>query len=165
VNRAAWLAKCDAFVTMDGRFEAAFQEEIADFRGLCISSARPVTVVRNMLRCNPGPHTGMSWAFPVLHGNNSGHAALNATLLLGFKRIYLLGFDFGIADRTHWHAGYRWREADMEARHTAWAEAIDACADDISAHDVNIVNVIGAYPSRLTAYPTMSLHDFCNTAP
>jgi hypothetical protein len=164
VNCSAWLADCDALVTMDGRFERSFQYEMYRFRGLKISSARPITLTRNVLRCDPGPVTGMSRAFPVLNGNNSGHAALNAALLLGFKRIYLLGFDFGISQRSHWHEGYPWKEPALESRQAQWALDLDACSVDIRDRGVEIVNVIGSLPSRLTAYPTIPLDDLYGLA-
>jgi hypothetical protein len=160
VNRSAWLADCDALVTMDGRFERSFEREVCNFRGMTLSSARPVTLTRNVLRCNPGPRSGMSRAFPTLHGNNSGHAAVNAALLLGFKRIYLLGFDFTTTERSHWHEGYRWEEPAMASRYARWAADLDACAPGIAARGHTVVNVLGMSPSRLTAYPVMSLEDF-----
>ena len=42
------------------------------------------------------------------HGNNSGYAALNLASLLGFKEIYLLGYDMkGVQGKQKWfHEGY-----------------------------------------------------------
>lgn len=40
-------------------------------------------------------------------GNHSGHAAIQFALLMGYERIYLLGFDYTtIGDHTHFHNGY-----------------------------------------------------------
>ena len=40
-------------------------------------------------------------------GVNSGYCALQLAIILGYKNIYLLGFDFGtISKTTHYHKGY-----------------------------------------------------------
>ncbi len=40
-------------------------------------------------------------------GNNSGYCALQLAFILGYKNIYLLGFDMNIAGtKTHFHNGY-----------------------------------------------------------
>jgi hypothetical protein len=44
------------------------------------------------------------------HGNNSGHCAIQLALLLGYKKIYLLGFDLNSEGQTHFHQSYRERD-------------------------------------------------------
>jgi hypothetical protein len=39
-------------------------------------------------------------------GENTGFCALQLAILLGYKRIYLLGIDLSCTDRTHYHEGY-----------------------------------------------------------
>jgi len=39
-------------------------------------------------------------------GLNSGFCALQLAVILGYKRIYLLGVDLTITDETHFHSGY-----------------------------------------------------------
>jgi hypothetical protein len=41
------------------------------------------------------------------NGENSGYCGLQLALLLGFKEIYLLGFDLNFDTNTHFHAGYK----------------------------------------------------------
>jgi hypothetical protein len=41
------------------------------------------------------------------HGSNSGYSALQLALLLGYKNIYLLGFDMAFNTNTHFHNGYK----------------------------------------------------------
>lgn len=41
------------------------------------------------------------------HGNNSGHCGIQLALLLGYKKIYLLGFDLNSEGQTHFHQSYR----------------------------------------------------------
>lgn len=41
------------------------------------------------------------------NGNNSGHCGIQLALLLGYKKIYLLGFDLNAEGQTHFHQSYR----------------------------------------------------------
>jgi len=43
----------------------------------------------------------------IRHGRNGGFAAINAAYHLGYRRMYLLGYDMGrIGKATHWHNGH-----------------------------------------------------------
>ena len=46
------------------------------------------------------------------HGDNSGHCGIQLALLLGYKKIYLLGFDLNSDGQTHFHNSYRERDYD-----------------------------------------------------
>ena len=41
------------------------------------------------------------------NGENSGHCGIQLALLLGYKKIYLLGFDLKNTGQTHFHQSYR----------------------------------------------------------
>tara|TARA_R100000900_G_scaffold143298_1_gene125974 strand:+ start:783 stop:2312 length:1530 start_codon:yes stop_codon:yes gene_type:complete len=41
------------------------------------------------------------------HGDNSGHCGIQLALLLGYKKIYLLGFDLNDTGQSHFHQSYR----------------------------------------------------------
>ena len=41
------------------------------------------------------------------NGQNSGHCGIQLALLLGYKKIYLLGFDLNEKGQTHFHQSYR----------------------------------------------------------
>lgn len=40
------------------------------------------------------------------NGGNSGYCGFQLAVLLGYKKIYLLGMDFKTGRKTHWHGGY-----------------------------------------------------------
>ena len=40
------------------------------------------------------------------HGCNSGYCALQLAIILGYKKIHLLGIDLTCTDKTHFHGGY-----------------------------------------------------------
>tara|TARA_B100000768_G_scaffold70548_1_gene67723 strand:- start:6732 stop:7808 length:1077 start_codon:yes stop_codon:yes gene_type:complete len=41
------------------------------------------------------------------HGDNSGHCGIQLALLMGYKKIYLLGFDLNNEGQSHFHHSYR----------------------------------------------------------
>ena len=41
------------------------------------------------------------------NGGNSGHCGIQLALLLGYRKIYLLGFDLNVDGQTHFHQAYR----------------------------------------------------------
>jgi hypothetical protein len=47
------------------------------------------------------------------NGNNSGHCGIQLALLLGYTKIYLLGFDLKSDGQTHFHQSYK--EADQKS--------------------------------------------------
>ena len=47
------------------------------------------------------------------NGNNSGHCGIQLALLLGYTKIYLLGFDLNSDGQTHFHQSYK--EADQKS--------------------------------------------------
>jgi len=53
-------------------------------------------------------HEGLGITFnDFCHGGSSGQCALQLAVLLGFKKIYLLGIDLTVqGGRTHFHSGY-----------------------------------------------------------
>lgn len=63
---------------------------------------------------------GFPWLLKdgIFHGNNSGYGALNLAIVLGFKTIYLLGYDMQpIKGRFHYldNWGFRGRYAEILA--------------------------------------------------
>jgi len=50
---------------------------------------------------------GIGYSFQEFRtGENTGFCALQLAVLLGFKKIYLLGIDLSCGDKTHYHNGY-----------------------------------------------------------
>lgn len=64
-------------------------------------------VIRSTGFTHPNKGFGDNWD-EFQNGRNSGFCAIQLALLLGYKEVYLLGFDMGITKRaTHFHTGYR----------------------------------------------------------
>jgi hypothetical protein len=70
---------------------------------------------------------------------NSGFQALNIAVLLGARRIALAGFDYC---GKHWHADHPpTLRNPSEAQLSKWRAALDAEADELAAHGVDVVNM------------------------
>jgi hypothetical protein len=66
------------------------------------------------------------------NGSNSGHCGIQLALLLGYKKIYLLGFDLNADGQTHFHQSYR----DIDQR--AFKNKVENYADTLN-------NALGEY--------------------
>ena len=157
-NKSAWLANCDALVSIDKRFWREHQDQIAAFSG-------DKYITHNTLQDQPDHGAkimehdrgdGFSKDPNVIRGSNSGFAALNLAYLLGYREIALLGFDFQwSAGQSHFHDGYYWQNKQADRHLATWQRAFDT----IDQSDVNIVNFAGPEGSRVTAFKTYPLSD------
>lgn len=158
-NRSAWLAKCDAFITVDKNMHMHEAERIARFganahvalaaRTLTLPNVTYWTLTRGL--------EGLAWAPNTLTGSNSGFAALNLAVQLGYTEIALLGFDFKWdMGRSHFHEGYNQkRHVDQQLEN--WAQAFNAVAPQTQQRDIRITNFVGPQGSRVKAFPTRPL--------
>ena len=54
--------------------------------------------------------------YQFVHGCNSGYCAIQLALILGYKKIHLLGFDLQIDTETHYHHGYKQNKLQFEKK-------------------------------------------------
>lgn len=161
-NKSAWIANCDALVTIDGRFWRGHQREIADFTG-------PKYVTELVVENQPthgahiskrGRFNGLSESLEHLTGTNSGFAALNIAYLLGYTEIAMLGFDFKWSDgKSHFHNGYPWQSRNTHSQLGRWAREFNHTVDQFAAKNVNVINFVGPQGSNVTAFPTRPLEE------
>lgn len=60
---------------------------------------------------------GIGYSFEDFNaGRNSGYCALQLAVILGFKKIYLLGIDLGNQKDTHYHEGYGQSRSIFESK-------------------------------------------------
>lgn len=59
----------------------------------------------NVIKSYKREGIGLTWE-DFRNGGNSGYCGLQLAILLGYKKIYLLGMDFVTGRKTHWHGGY-----------------------------------------------------------
>ena len=160
-NRSAWLAKCDALVTVDRNFHRKEPERIQSFGANAhvalpeehgrLSGVTYWTYTRNMegLALSPG----------ALAGSNSGFAAFNLAVQLGYTEIALLGFDFRwYGNRSHFHEGYGQKLA-VKRQLAQWARAFEDAARQTRERGIQVTNFVGPLGSLVKAFPTRPLDD------
>lgn len=79
----------------------------------------------------------------IYPGNNSGFGAMMLAIALGYKTIYLLGFDFKIAGKkTHCHNGYKNQKLDNQQRHLdTFRRLFDSFSVDLKNAGINVINL------------------------
>ena len=161
-NRSGWLAECDAVVTCDKNFHnreydklAAFGPDahiaISDFAGKPLPSATYWVHARGL--------NGLAEAPGTLAGSNSGFAAFNLAVQLGYTEIALLGFDYKWdGTRSHFHEGYGQR-FNVDRQLGNWVRAYERAAQQAAEKGLSVTNFIGPCGSRLKAFPSAPLSD------
>jgi hypothetical protein len=160
-NRSAWLANCDLLCTVDINFHNRERERIAPY------GANAHVGLEDMVNLIPGVtywrHIGSAPGLirspQTLGGSNSGFAAFNLAVQLGYTEIALLGFDMKWDEgRSHFHEGYNQRfHVDHQLR--AWAQAFDEAARQLQGTGVRVTNFVGPMGSRVKAFPTAPLRE------
>lgn len=160
-NRSAWLAHCDILCTVDKNFNRRERDRIAAFGDrayVAVSDTFEPLPNVNYWSYAPGM-PGLSVAPKTLAGSNSGFAALNLAIQLGYTEIALLGFDYKwVQGRSHFHEGYNQRAHTERYLHN-WARAHDNAAVQAQSMGVSVTNFVGPMGSRVKAYPTAPLSD------
>ena len=72
-------------------------------------------------------------------GLNSGYGAINLAYLMGFKEIFLFGFD--MAPTPHWHGGYSWHSPVKAQSYVSWKEELLWGEEYLRKKGVSIYNV------------------------
>lgn len=160
-NRAAWLAECDALVTVDRNFHRHEGDRIRAFGKNAHIALRDVPM--------PYPEAtywghaknldGLALAPGMLAGSNSGFAGLNLAVQLGYSDIALLGFDFRWHDgRSHFHAGYGQRR-HIERQLATWVQAFKPAARQLRDRGIRVTNFLGPMGSLVKDFPTAPLEE------
>lgn len=160
-NRSAWLANCDMLVSVDRNFHRKEPDRIKAFgaNAYIALSDRPEPYPDvNYWALAPGI-AGLALAPNTLAGSNSGFAALNLAVQLGYTEIALLGFDYKWdGGRSHFHEGYG-QKKHIERNLMRWAAAHDHAAQQARSMGISITNFVGPLGSMVKAYPTAPLAD------
>jgi len=107
---------------------------------------------------NDGP-TGLSLEWPkVKTGRNSGYQAINVAILLGYKRLILLGYDMQLTgNKVHWFGSHPAPLSNStERRLAAWVKTYNDLPG-LLPPGVEIINA--TRKTALTCFPRMSLDE------
>jgi len=145
VNKSVILAPwADAFYASDGRMWDWEADRLAQFPGLKFSLER--TKTSQAAGCILLKNAGI-WGLSldperICNGRNSGYAAINVAVLLGARRIILLGYDLqaGPDGRTHWHGDHPHGAGPTELIFRSWRAAFGTLVEPLQAAGVDVIN-------------------------
>jgi hypothetical protein len=145
----------DVLYAHDRRWWAQHRREFRDFAGMraspLASAVRLEPRVRQ-LRCDMNA-TGFVMGRPgtIAWLGNSGAQAVNLALMLGARRVVLVGFDMHLGGGEHWHGPHSTLPNPTAGKLAEWAAMLDAAAP--TAGGAEIVNACPG--SALRSYPKM----------
>lgn len=88
----------------------------------------------------PAQYQEFSFSDSIAFGNSSGYQALNLAVLLGFKEIYLLGYEYQVTDKSHWFGDHPITIAVRSCFDT-WLNDMNKAAPQIASYGVRVVNL------------------------
>ena len=156
INRAFQvLPDADVLYWTDSRFWKWYNQEIKQFKGFKYT-CRPYSPEQQdviLLKAINTKPLSLDLAH-ISHGNNSGYGAINLAVLLGAKKIYLLGYDMASKDaNTHWHDGY-----STKHNHTIYVKmmaAFNKIAPELAKNNITVYNA--NVKSQLTVFEKCSI--------
>lgn len=158
-NKSAWLADCDCLVTIDPKFHREFRDEIMRFQGERFVARAEGERIDGVAYIEHGRGKGMAGP-GMVHGLNSGYAALNVAFHKGFKRVGLLGMDFQwVQGRSHFHDGYAWQNKNTHRFLGRWAVEFRDAFDQLADAGMEVVNYVGPSGSGITCFEKRPLTD------
>lgn len=108
-----------------------------------VSTSNPVFPDIRLLRPKAGPGLSHDPDFLKTGGGNGGFAAVNLAVLLGGRRLLLLGYDLGqpAGRPSHWHGDHpgSLRNTD-EAMYATWRAGFEAAMPDIERLGLEMIN-------------------------
>jgi hypothetical protein len=159
-NKSGWLAGCDTLVSVDRNFHRNCKTEIASVDGRVYMGLDGAFEQHENVTYWKRVNEEFSWVEGALPGSNSGLAALNLAILLGYREIALLGFDFKWDDTTsHFHDGYVGQNKYVDTQLRNWAAIFTRIARPIRDRGIRVTNFTGPTGSRVQAFPTAPLEE------
>lgn len=151
----------DLLYAADYTWWRAHRSEVAGFAGLKVGSAglRHAGIAGGVeLEATEAGDGFSREPGRVAHLGNSGAQALNLALLMGCRRIVLVGYDMRSRFGLHWHAPHAGRLANPGDELLAgWAARLDAAAPGLADFGAEVVNA--SVVSALRAFRKMPFEE------
>lgn len=128
-----------------------------DFRGLRVSQdVHAAELIEGVKRVPSVAEAGLSLDPLRIHqGGNGGYQALNLAVLLGARRVILLGFDM---QGTHWHGPHpSGLNNPAEDNFAQWRAAFAGAVPDLERAGVEVINC--SRETTLECFPRRALED------
>lgn len=150
-NKSAEVYNADCVISIDPTYINTRRDFLARYngrvaiahRGTDIGGTKPNRGVIDYIdpdyiyrHDKSNPHL-MSEDPDVLYGTNTGHAAINFSVLQGFTTIHALGLDLSVVG--HWHGGYTHSRQCSHLLYN-WARYIDGCKNYLESIGVRLIN-------------------------
>jgi len=102
---------------------------------------------------------GLSFEWPKLRtGGNSGYQAINLAVLLGYRRIILLGYDMQQTNgKNHWHGDHVGMNNPGPDNFKRWIGAYDSLAVLVRGLGIDVMNA--TRETALTCFKKVALED------
>lgn len=109
------------------------------------------------IRCEEGE--GLSLDQRYIHEDCSGFGALNLAVLMGAKRVLLLGFDCkSQGNKPHFFGDHvRGLQNPTEDQYRRWLQSYDAAVPSLARAGVEVINCSG--DTAITAFPRMTIKE------
>jgi len=118
---------------------------------------------KSILRIKGAHAQGLSFNPKVIHyGSNSGFQALNIAVLMGAKRIILLGYDmrFSKDNKSHWFGDH---PDNVRSNYTSWLSNYGVAAAQLNEKGIEVINCSPI--SALTCFRMESLESALSSEP
>ena len=144
-NKCAEIYETSAVISIDPTYINTRKNFLKNYTGVVALGRRDTKPHQSVIdEINPDYSYFHDKRFPdklsenpqVLYGTNTGHAAINFSMLHDFKKIHALGLDMKIG---HWHGGYthsRQRNDLLEY----WAMHIDSVKPQLDEKGIEMIN-------------------------
>lgn len=107
-----------------------------------------------------GADKGISTNPNTIYGTNSGHMAINIAVLMGYKKIVLLGFDMNpTATQLHYHSGHS-RPSNTDRYRTHFLPGMKSVASAQESLGFKVYNI--NRDSCIKDFEFADLQTFCN---
>lgn len=125
-----------------------------EFAGMKVSQDVNVLKLGGVLRVPSCDDPGISFdPLRINQGTNSGFQALNLAVLLGAKRVILLGYDMQLTDgKTHWHGDHpSGLNNPVHGQFPSWCRVYEEAAPQLAGAGIEVINAtrqtaLGAFP-------------------
>lgn len=135
------LPWADSVVSLDRQWIRNRVRQLEAFAGrkyLCHRHGEAVPEISDAVELEFRTEPGLSHSWEYVHGSTTGYAALNIAVLLGYRNIGVLGFDY--YDGGHWHDEYDWTSATDAACWRQWAAAFTSMVPALRDKAIRVIN-------------------------
>lgn len=153
---------CKLCIFGDSKWFKVFESELERYKGIVFTNVPQLAKSRlswlwiMTRKMNGLHHTALGW------NGNTGASAINLALLLGAKRVLLLGFDMKLSEnkKSNWHD--RIIQGPRQSVYPMFVKQFGRVASDLTKKfpGCKIINITD--DNRLSMFPSIGVEEFWN---